>query len=64
MGRLTLSILVALVCGELVGAATCVPFECTEISTATSASLTPAVLYVHSGNGHLYFGMFGEPLEP
>ena len=64
MGRLTLSILGALVCGELVGAATCVPFECTEISTAASASSTSAVSYVHSGNGHLYFGMFGELMEP
>ena len=51
-------------CGELVGAATCVPFECTEISTAASASSTSAVSYVHSGNGHLYFGMFGELMEP
>ena len=64
MGRLTLSILAALVCCELVGAATCLPFECTEISTAASASSTSAVSYVPSGNGHLYFGMFGELLEP
>ena len=51
-------------CCEWVGAATCVPFECTEISMAASASSTSAVSYVHSGNGHLYFGMFDELLEP
>ena len=33
--------------------------ECTEINKAASASSTSAVLYVHSGNGHLYLGMFG-----
>ena len=64
VGRLTLSILAALVCCELVGAATCVPFECTEISTAASASSTSSVSYVHSGNGHLYFGMFGQLVGP
>ena len=40
------------------------PVECTEISTAVSASSTSSVSYVHSGNGHLYFGMFGELVEP
>ena len=40
------------------------PRVCTEISTAASASSTSAVSYVHFGNGHLYFGMFGELLEP
>ena len=64
MGRLTLSILAAIVRCELVSAATCVPFECTEISTAASASSTSSVSYVHSGNGHLYLGMFGEFVEP
>lgn len=32
--------------------------ECTEINTAASASSTFSVSYVHSGNGHLYLGMF------
>ena len=61
---MTLSILAAIVRCEVVGAATCVPFECTEISTTASASSTSSVSYVHSGNGHFYFGMFGEFVEP
>ena len=40
------------------------PLECTEINTAASASSMFSVSYVHSGNGHLYFGMFGELLLP
>ena len=39
------------------------PFECTEITTAATASSTCSVSYVDSGNGHLYFGMFGEFVE-
>ena len=32
--------------------------ECSEINMAASASSMSAVSYVHSGNGHLYLGMF------
>ena len=40
------------------------PLECAEINAAASASSTSSVSYMHSGNGHWYFGMFGGFLLP
>ena len=56
VGRQTFSTLAA-AGAALAGEAVCVLVEWTESNTAASSSLTSSVLYVHSGNGHWYFGI-------
>ena len=41
----------------LAGEAVCMPVEWTDSNTAASSSWTFSVSYVHSGNGHWYFGI-------
>ena len=56
MGRRTFSTLAA-ARAALAGEAVCMPVEWTNSSTAASSSLTFSVSYVHSVNGHCYFGI-------
>ena len=56
MGRRTFSTLAA-AHAALAGEAVCMPVEWTDSNTAASSSLTFSVSYVHSGNGHWYFGI-------
>ena len=56
MGRRIFSTLAA-AGAALVGEAACVPVEWTDSNTAATSSLTSSVSYVHSGNGHWYFGI-------
>ena len=41
----------------MAGGAACVPVEWTNSNMAASLSLRSSVSYVHSGNGHRYFGI-------
>ena len=56
MGRHTFSTLAA-AGAALASGAECVPVEWTDSNMAASSSLTSSVSYVHSGNGHWYFGI-------